>query len=183
MLKLIANNNFIIINKEIANIIGLDEAIILGELASEYNYWEKNEKLDNGYFFSTIENIEKNTTLKEKRQRIAFNKLKELGIIDIKIKGMPAKRYIKINEEVLYKTIYGETSYAKMAELDTPKWRSNNNNNKIITNKYINKSSSKNRKEAPSWYDDYLKSANKKIEENEKNNDEIDLEDFFIKEK
>lgn len=182
MLKLIANDNFIIINKEIANIIGLDEAIILGELASEYNYWERNGKLDNDYFFSTIENIEKSTTLKEKRQRSAFNKLKELGIIDIKIKGMPAKRYIKINEEVLYKTIYGETSYAKMAELDTPKWRSNNNN-KIITNKYINKSSSKNRKETPIWYDDYLKSANKKIEENEKNNDEIDLEDFFIKEK
>jgi hypothetical protein len=52
-------------------VLGIDEAIILGELASEYEYWSRREELQDGYFYSTIENIEENTTLTEYKQRKA----------------------------------------------------------------------------------------------------------------
>ena len=42
--------------KKVIKKLGLHEAILLGELCSEYAYWEKNNKLDNGYFFSSISN-------------------------------------------------------------------------------------------------------------------------------
>lgn len=142
VLDLIASRNFIAVNKTLVKIFGLEEAIILGELASEYAYWQDRNELDaEGFFFSTVENIEENTALKEKRQRKAINNLQNAGIIEIKLKGLPAKRYIKISTEQLTPILLNnsgemsETSSAKKAELDTPKRRSNKNNINKISNK------------------------------------------------
>lgn len=45
VLKLIASDSFITVNKELIKKVGLEEAIILGELASELDYWTKNNGL------------------------------------------------------------------------------------------------------------------------------------------
>lgn len=104
ILQLIAKDSFITVNKELIKTAGLEEAILLGELASEYDYWVKNNGLTKeGYFFSTIENIEEKTTLSEYKQRKAFNKLKKLNLIDLKVKGLPARRYVKLNEKNIEK--------------------------------------------------------------------------------
>ena len=103
ILNIIASRNYITLNKDILKEIGLEETVILGELASEYDYWYKQGKLEDGYFFSTIENIETNTTLSEHKQRKAINNLKDLGIVEVVNKGLPKRRYIKLNEEkILY---------------------------------------------------------------------------------
>lgn len=135
ILKLLANDNYIIVNRDLAKELGLEEAIIFGELASEYNYYEKNNQLEDGYFYSTIDNIEDNTTLSEYKQRKALNNLKDIGLIDITIKGIPAKRYIKINEEQveeLFNIKYQNnlrTSSLKIKELELKKLKGNSNNN------------------------------------------------------
>lgn len=109
IINLIASNNFITVNRDLIKLYGLEEAVILGELASEYSYWERKGELDDdGYFFSTIENIEETTGIKVKQQRKALETLKECGIIDAKLKGLPARRYIKIFPEGLEK-IFGRT--------------------------------------------------------------------------
>ena len=150
ILQLIASRNFISVNKELIMLLGLDEAILLGELASEYDYWEKQNALEDGFFYSTIENIENNTTLSEFKQRKALNKLKNLNLIDIKIKGIPAKRYIRINEDQVIELLKDKflknsgTGCLKIEELDTEKLKGNNNiNNNNITNKNNNKKESK----------------------------------------
>ena len=110
ILQLIASDSFITVSKEIIKKVGLEEAIILGELASEYDYWQKNKGLTpEGYFFSTIENIEDKTTLSEHKQRKALKTLKDKGLLDISIKGIPAKRYIKLNEQNISKIFNIET--------------------------------------------------------------------------
>ena len=146
ILNLISNNNFITLNKDLIKAIGLEEAILLGELASEYDYWNKQELLENGYFYSTIENIEEHTTLSEYKQRKALNSLKDQGLIDIKIKGLPAKRFIKINEELVLEKLKINTlknlrtSSEKIKELVPEKLKGNKNiNNKNINNKNIKK--------------------------------------------
>lgn len=134
LVSLIASDNYIVVNKQLARAFGLEEALLLGELASEMEYWQKRGELDNGYFYSTIENVKDSTTLSDKRQRSALNTLKSAGIIDVKLAGLPAKRYIKINEEQLATFLLnnssqnGKTSFAKMEELETPKRQTNNNN-------------------------------------------------------
>lgn len=151
LLKLLSSSNYLVINKDLIKVLGIEESILLGELASEYDYWLKKGELDNEYFYSTIENIEKNTTLSKYKQTQAISKLKELGIVETKLKGIPAKRYIKINEqrieEVLQDKMYEDFIHScqKINQLDGKvlTTNSNNINNNIINNTYSNNINSK----------------------------------------
>ena len=134
VLSLIATKNYIAVNKRLAVVVGLHEAIMLGELASEYEYWkERGEVSEDGFFFSTIENVQCNTTLSEKQQRNALKNLAMLGFVETRVKGIPAKRFIRLDENNLTTFLAnkfrqnGGTGTAEMAELDTPKWRGNKN--------------------------------------------------------
>ena len=146
LVSVIASNNYIVVNKQLARAFGLEEALMLGELASEMEYWQQRGELKDGYFYSTIENVKDSTTLSDKRQRSALNTLKDAGIVDVKLAGLPAKRYIKINEEQLAAFLLnsncrnGKASSAKTEELETPKQQGNNNNsnnNKNSNNKEL----------------------------------------------
>ena len=98
--KLTDTNDFITVNKEIARCLGLEEAVLLGELASKYNYLEDRNLLDEeGFFFATAEDIEHETSLSAYKQRTAFKNLESKGIIETKFKGVPPKKYFKIKEE------------------------------------------------------------------------------------
>ena len=147
IIDFLANDNYIIVNKDIAKLYGLEEAVILGELASEHKYWQRNGGLKDGYFYSTIENIQNNTTILEKRQRLALNSLKEQGIIDIKRMDIPARRYIKINTEKLLCLLKNNisqndtSSSAILTELEQSNEPIKNNN--INNNKDNNKNKEK----------------------------------------
>ena len=147
ILQLLASSSFITLNKNVIKAVGLEEALLLGELCSEYDYWIKREELQDGYFFSTVENIEENTTLNDYKQRKALKSLQQLKIVDVKVKGLPAKRYFKINEEQLIKLLniqYSNNlkySSQNFKELDTKNFECNKNkqnknkdNNKSINN-------------------------------------------------
>lgn len=97
--SLLSSSSFIITNKILIKAVGTDAAILLGELCSEYNYWENRSELSDGeWFYSTRENIEENTGLTEHKQRMALNKLIELKLVETKKKGIPCKIYYKLNE-------------------------------------------------------------------------------------
>lgn len=146
LVSMIASNNYIVVNKQLARLFGLEEALLLGELASEMEYWQQRGELKDGYFYSTIDNVKESTTLSDKRQRSALATLKEAGIIDVKLAGLPAKRYIRIKENQLAQILLNSncqtsgTSSAKTEELEAPKQQANNNkhnNNKNSNNKDI----------------------------------------------
>lgn len=105
ILSLIATNNFITVNRTIAELVGLEAAVILGELASEATYWSEHNPDYDGSFYSTIENLEKRTYLSAHSQRLALNKLQEQGWVEVEKKGMPAKRYIRIHEEEIARVV------------------------------------------------------------------------------
>lgn len=112
LMNLLSNSGYIIVNKEIIKRIGLHEAIILGELCSEYTYWEKAKKLDNGFFFSTRENIEQNTGLSAYQQREPFKRLVEIGVILEMYKGMPQQKWYSLDMDKLYAILNGTIDYA-----------------------------------------------------------------------
>ena len=98
--SLLASSKYIIVNKDLIKILGLNEAIILGELCSEYNYWESiNQLEDKEYFYSTRNNIFDNTGINSHYQRIALKNLENKQIISSKRMGIPCKNYYKINED------------------------------------------------------------------------------------
>ena len=103
LMSILSNDGYIILNKYVMKALGLHEAILLGELCSEYIYWYKEEKLQDGFFYSTRENIERGTTLSPFQQRQALKKLTEMGLVEILEKDMPKKTYYKVDEEKVYK--------------------------------------------------------------------------------
>ena len=163
LLTQFASNNYGLYNKTLAKKIGLHESIFLGEIISEYDYWNRMHSLtDDGYFYSTVENVMESTTLSDYQQRSIIKHLVELKILDVKVAGMPAKRYFRINEEQFYailleddkdsdnnpeSTSSKETCYKDLTELTTSSKESKeqdlnsvktNNNNIKLTNKNNN---------------------------------------------
>lgn len=98
MKSLLSSTAFIILNKELARKIGLNEAIMLADLISKEEYFIKNGTIKDGWFFNTEANIEADTTLNSYHQRKCLKTLKKHQIIETKRKGIPAKQYFKINE-------------------------------------------------------------------------------------
>ena len=163
LLTQFASNNYGLYNKTLAKKIGLHESIFLGEIISEYDYWNRMHSLtDDGYFYSTVENVMESTTLSDYQQRSIIKHLVELKILNVRVAGMPAKRYFKINEEQFYailleddkdsdnnpeSTSSKETCYKDSTELTTSSKESKeqdlnsvktNNNNIPLTNKNNN---------------------------------------------
>ena len=98
LLRVLSNDNFLILSRDLVKEIGLDEAILLGELCHEQVYWETMNKLQkDGTFYTTVENIEKQIGLKKNKQLVILKKLKALNLIEIKYHDIPRKRYIKVN--------------------------------------------------------------------------------------
>lgn len=163
ILQLISTSNFITVNKDLIKALGLEEAILLGELASEYDYWSTRNEIENGYFYSTIENIEEKTTLTAYKQRKCLENLKNKGVIDIQIKGMPAKRYIKINEEQVFQIFNNKllknltTRSENFSQQDIKKLNGNNNIiNNNINNNIINAAEKKQNAEIIKCYEENI---------------------------
>lgn len=149
VLNLLASDGFITLNKSLIGMIGIEPTLLLGELASEYVYRAKTDTLTDGYFFSTIDNIENNTTLTRKQQDQAIKVLTKAGIISYKVSGMPARRYFKINEDVICMFLGNkfvpevQTSLSHTDKQDCPVGTPNNNtlnNNTKNKNRVNNKS-------------------------------------------
>ena len=125
LLKLLASSNYLSVNKSLIKIFGLEGAVILGELCSEYDYWQENDKLtDDGMFYCSVEKIEDNTGLSAYQQRTVIKTLESAGIITVTLKGLPATRYFKVNEEELERHLISRCE--KTSPLDVKKLHSSN---------------------------------------------------------
>ena len=90
-------SNYVAVNRTLVKKFGLHVAVIIGELSSEARYYLKRGQLEDGWFFSTVENIREATGLSEHYQREAIKAAKDRGLIDVKYKGLPRKRYVRVN--------------------------------------------------------------------------------------
>jgi len=104
MKHLLSSTAFLVLNKELARQVGLKEAVLLADLISKEEYFIANGMTD-GWFFNTEANIEKDTTLTPYQQRRCLKVLKDKGLIEAKRKGIPAKKYFKINGHQLMKLL------------------------------------------------------------------------------
>lgn len=134
ILSLLSSSNFIAVNKTAIKAVGLEAAVILGELASEAHYFEQQGQLnDDGYFYATADSLEEKTSLSRFRQNQAVEKLQGLGLISVKLMGVPCKRYVKINEKQVFELFQNQfsknfkTGCQKISKLDVKKFDGNKN--------------------------------------------------------
>jgi len=135
MKNLLSSTAFLVVNKELAKKIGLNETVLLADLISKEQYFIENNKMTDEWFFNTAKNIQADTTLTSHQQRKAIKNLKSLGIIETKLIGIPAKQHFKIMEIKLLS--YFTTSYSKSEEQVVKKTQTINNNKQITINNNI----------------------------------------------
>ena len=131
MKHLLSSSAFLIVNKQLAKQVGLKGAVLLADLISKEEYFIANGMTD-GWFFNTAKNIEDDTCLTSHQQRKAIKNLKELGIIETKVVGIPAKQHFKIIENKLLS--YFNTSCEETAKLVVKKTQTINKNKEIKIN-------------------------------------------------
>ena len=134
MKHLLSSTAFLIVNKELAKQVGLKAAVLLADLISKEEYFISKGMTD-GWFFNTAKNIEDDTSLTSHQQRKAIKNLKDLGIIETKVVGIPAKQHFKIIENKLLS--YFNSSFeesVKQVVKKTQTINKNNNNNKNKNN-------------------------------------------------
>ena len=132
MKHLLSSSAFLIVNKQLAKQVGLKGAVLLADLISKEEYFIANGMTD-GWFFNTAKNIEEDTCLTSHQQRKAIKNLKDLGIIETKVVGIPAKQHFKIIENKLLS--YFNTSCEESAKLVVKKTQTINKNNNNNNNK------------------------------------------------
>lgn len=91
--------NTISVNRALAHAVGLNEAVVFAALASKSNYYKTHDLSADGWFYSTVEDLQESTALSEKQQRTAIKKLVHEGLLLFDVKGMPARRYFKVVED------------------------------------------------------------------------------------
>lgn len=91
-------------------------ALLMGQLTYWWDTWNNKE------FFQTNEQLCDQTKLGEREFKNAKKRLVELGIISVKIKGVPAKTYYTVNDERILELILElekkKSSWDERAQLD-----------------------------------------------------------------
>ena len=94
ILNLLSQKDYIAYNKHFAKEVGVDEAIVFGELCSICN-------IHGEEFYFEQHRIIEETCLTEYRIRNALKNLQDFGLVSVAKKGLPAKNYYSLNEKVL----------------------------------------------------------------------------------
>lgn len=100
----INSNNFGVYNRILAKIIGLLPSIFLCELIQKRNYHSENNELINSekhgtnWFYYTVDSFCHRTTLSRKEQESCVKILTDLGLIQSRPIGLPARRCFRLND-------------------------------------------------------------------------------------
>lgn len=89
IIDILPSRDCIAYNKAIAKKLGIDEAIVFGEMCSKQAIYGE-------CFYVQIDRIIEDTCLTEYRVRNAIKSLKSCGYISVSRKGLPAKNYYSV---------------------------------------------------------------------------------------
>jgi hypothetical protein len=140
ILKLLASESFLTVNKPLARLVGLEAAALFADLASAQVYWDNEKGTQGEYFYRTRDMIEAHTTLSAKLQLKAEKELKRLGLIQVQLKGLPATNHYSIGQQEQLNLLnkispMGATRQAQTDELDATNGLTIKN--RVIKNKEI----------------------------------------------
>lgn len=117
--QLLMSSNYYTLNKQIVKTLGIEPAFLLTILI------EASDGLadDEGWFYQTIEKIGELTGIGRHKQDKIIKDLIESKILEQKNKGVPCKRYFKINYKIIENLVFQkqQTSLSQNDKLDCKK--------------------------------------------------------------
>lgn len=108
ILDIINPDNTGAFNRPIAHALGLEAAIVYSSLIAKQVYYSQREMLDeDGWFYSTVDDLQESTTFKKSVQSKAVKILVENNLLETCRKGNPGRRSFRVldNVEALEKII------------------------------------------------------------------------------
>lgn len=132
--QLLMSSNYWTLNKTIVNIFGIETALLLTTFAEAESMLADKE----GWFYQTTGTIEQITTLKRYKQDKSIKELEDAGILIKDVRGMPAKKYFKIDYKALNDKIVGNQQTSMLENNKQDCWKSTTSkelSNKELSNK------------------------------------------------
>lgn len=101
-LNLFNSGNSISVNRPLAHALGVNAAILYGALLGKHLYYLQHDMLkEDGWFYSTIADLQESTSLTRRQQERGIDTLVRAELIETGVKGLPARRYFRIIERTL----------------------------------------------------------------------------------
>ena len=170
--QLLMSSNYYTLNKQIVKSLGIESAFLLTI------FIEASDGLsdDEGWFYQTIEKIGELTGIGRHKQDKIIKDLIELKILEQKNKGVPCKRYFKINYPMIENLVFlsPQTRLSENDKLDCKKetnWSAENSQTRLSENdnnkEYIinNLNKELNHKEHKSYEHEFANDDLKKIKQ------------------
>ena len=117
--QLLMSSNYYTLNKQIVKELGIESAFLLTILIEASDGLADNE----GWFYQTIEKIGELTGLGRHKQDKIIKELIDLKILEQKNKGVPCKRYFKVNYQMIENLVFQnqQSSLSENGKLDCQK--------------------------------------------------------------
>lgn len=121
--QLLLSSNYWSLNKDVVKLFGIETAFFLTNLAEAENMMAD----EDGWFYQTAETIEEFTTLSRYKQDKCIEDLEKEGILTKDVRGVPAKRYFKLDYEAFANKFVSnsQTGLQKTRKLDCKKLATN----------------------------------------------------------
>ena len=100
--ELLMSSGYWVLNKSIVKEFGIETAFLLSNLSEAESMMADQE----GWFYQTSETLEELTGLSNHKQTLCINQLIEVGALYQQNKGMPRKRYFKIDYETIQRLVF-----------------------------------------------------------------------------
>lgn len=94
--SLLSSQNWLPNCKPIMRILGNDVSAMIGEICNRNDYHEVRNELVDGWFYATVDSVEYEIGLSRFQQESAIKTLTEIGMIETKQMGLPAKRHFRL---------------------------------------------------------------------------------------
>ena len=100
IISLLNPGNVVRANNLLSLARGRNFALVYQSLIAKSKYYQDHGKDIKGWFYCTIDSLRESTALAYKAQRHAIEQLIELGLIEYRRMGLPARRYFRIKADV-----------------------------------------------------------------------------------
>ena len=95
--QILRSDSFWTVNKTMFYLVGMESVFLLSSFADA----ECMLADEDGWFYQTSETVEKITLLSRHKQDRCISKLEKMGILEKDVRGLPPKRYFRINHDVI----------------------------------------------------------------------------------
>lgn len=100
IIKLLNSDNTVSANRLLAHALGIKAALLFNSLVGKQAYYEKHSMLDSdGWFYSTIEDMQESTALSRCQQNKAIGVLVKAGLIDYRTGGVHCRRHFRVCDD------------------------------------------------------------------------------------